>query len=69
LNSIQPAMEAPMITPTEDDIGRSVLYRTGQGEAKHGFVTSFNADYVFVRYDRSDAPMAMRRADLEWEWP
>jgi hypothetical protein len=58
-----------MITPTEDDIGRSVLCRTDQGEAEHGFVTGFNADYVFVRYDRSDTPMATRAVDLEWEWP
>jgi hypothetical protein len=58
-----------MITPTEDDIGRAVRYRTGQGEAQYGFVTDFDADYVFVRYDRSNTPIATRRADLDWEWP
>jgi hypothetical protein len=58
-----------MITPTKDDIGRSVLYCTGQGGAEHGFVTGFALDYVFVRYDRSDAPIATRAVDLEWEWP
>jgi hypothetical protein len=35
-----------MITPTKDDIGRSVLYRTGPGEAERGFVTGFNGDYA-----------------------
>lgn len=41
-----------MIDPTEDDIGRSVIYRGGAGEIEEGVITSFNSEFVFVRYKK-----------------
>lgn len=41
-----------MISPTEQDIGRGVVYCLGYGKREDGVITKLIAsgDYVFVRY-------------------
>ena len=62
-----------MIEPTNDDIGRSVVYQAGHPGAprEDGVITSFNEFCVFVRYSKQHpgAPgQATARCDLEWLW-
>lgn len=62
-----------MINPTEADLGRAVVYREygdfpGR-KIETGIITSFNDQYVFVRYGRSQASQATSREDLEFEFP
>ena len=59
-----------MIEPTEDDIGRAVVYtghrRYPGGKLEEGVITSFNDYSVFVRYGADKHSKATSRADLEW---
>lgn len=58
-----------MICPTEDDIGRTVLYignRYPNGEIEEGVITSFNDYCVFVRYGADKGSKGTSRQDLEW---
>ena len=57
-----------MIEPTEQDIGRKVVY-TGNynGPLEYGVITSFNDAVVFVRYGAKQNSEATNRSDLEWE--
>jgi hypothetical protein len=58
-----------MIEPTENDIGRKVIY-TGNthpgGELEEGVITSFNSHCVFVRYGSDYGSKGASREDLEW---
>lgn len=56
-----------MIEPTEQDIGRKVIYRDlgGWGKIEEGLITSFNEHWVFVRY-HGITSAATARSDLEW---
>lgn len=63
--------EEEMINPTEEDIGRAVIYQAGHPGAprEDGAVTSFNEHSVFVRYrwQHPSAPgQPTLREDLEW---
>ncbi len=60
-----------MITPTEEDIGRIVLYdrKWSPVDTEIGIITSFNDKYVFVRYARQHPTAngeATCREHLEW---
>lgn len=57
-----------MISPTNEDIGRKVIYRdfSGRGKIEEGVITSFNDYYVFVRYGANTTSAATSRGDLEW---
>jgi hypothetical protein len=58
-----------MIDPTEQDIGRLVLYtgnRYQDGVKEEGVITSFNDHCVFVRYGGAKHSQATSRSDLEW---
>lgn len=60
-----------MIAPTDKDIGRAVNYvpQTASWIAstpEEGVITSFNDQYVFVRYGADKISKATRRLDLEW---
>ena len=58
-----------MIEPTEDDIGRAVVYtgnRFPGGKLEEGVITSFHDHAVFVRYGADKGSKATSRADLEW---
>jgi hypothetical protein len=61
-----------MLTPdvTDRDIGRVVIYRdrSGYSEPEEGVISSFNPNYVFVRYLGSTSA-ATQREDLEWADP
>lgn len=55
------------ISPTKSDIGRKVVYRHYKGAApEEGVITSFNHNYVFVRYGADAHSKATDPADLEW---
>lgn len=54
------------IHPTKTDIGRAVVYRGYAGEVEQGTITSFNDEYVFVRYGLGSTSAATRRDQLEW---
>ena len=56
-----------MIEPTQDDIGRKVVY-TGNygGPLEEGVITSFNDAFVFVRYGAKYHSEATGRSDLKW---
>jgi hypothetical protein len=63
---------AIMIEPTEDDIGRAVVYtgnRYPGGKLEEGVITSFGRRSVFVRYGADKHSKATARADLEWVKP
>lgn len=57
-----------MIHPTQDDIGRKVVYRARHpgAELQEGVITSFNDHCVFVRYGAGTTSAGTRREDLEW---
>ena len=58
-----------MIEPTAADIGRRVAYKPIYGRWEWGVITSFNDDYVFVRYgvmEPAAFSKATLRGDLEW---
>lgn len=56
-----------MISPQPGDEGKFVVYTDGQGAREAGVITSWNAEFVFVRYGRRDStPKATRRDSLEW---
>ncbi|HEY4153532.1 MAG TPA: hypothetical protein VGM38_09445 [Pseudolysinimonas sp.] len=58
-----------MIQPTQDDIGRKVVYREHGDfpgrKIEEGVLTSFNEKYAFVRYVGVTSA-ATDFADLEW---
>jgi hypothetical protein len=61
-----------MIEPTEDDIGRGVIYRPLHNPidgAETGVISSFNDKYVFVRYGSNRVGTATYREHLDWEMP
>jgi hypothetical protein len=61
-----------MIEPTEDDIGRAVVYtgnRFPGGKLEEGIITSFHDHAVFVRYGADKHSKATLRADLDWVRP
>lgn len=59
-----------MINPTQEDIGRKVIYNAGHegAEDEYGRITSFNESVVFVRYNpHGSTSQATRREDLRWD--
>ena len=67
-----------MIEPTDDDIGRAVIYverqcclepHSFEYRYKPGVITSFNNTCVFVNCGRLGTTSAgTARGDLEWGW-
>lgn len=62
-----------MINPTASDVGRRVTYIGNHGgPPEHGTISSFNENYVFVRYSSGSTGAATNREDLIWfsdtEW-
>ena len=56
--------------PTDEDVGRSVVYTPYPGaRAEDGVITSVNDDYVFVRYTGDQNAKATRYEDLQWLTP
>ena len=62
-----------MIDPTEDDIGRSVIYIPNHAnddinhqDCEVGRISSFTDLYVFVRYHLGDTAAATERDKLRW---
>lgn len=60
-----PVTQPKGIEPTPADVGRSVVYRGAAGEVETGVISSFNADYVWVRYGGSPNSQATLRGDLD----
>jgi hypothetical protein len=62
-----------MIEPTQDDIGRKVIYREHGDfpgrKLEEGVITSFNSTCVFVRYGSRTGSAGTAREDLEWATP
>lgn len=59
-----------MIEPTQNDIGRNVVYRDARRQMlEEGVITSFNPYFVFVRYGSQTYSAATAREDLEWVTP
>lgn len=59
-----------MIYPTDDDIGRGVVYtgnRYPGGGPEYGVITSYCVNVVFVRYGRERHSQLTTPDDLEWE--
>lgn len=56
-----------MIEPTDQDVGRGVVY-TGNfgGPNEDGTITSFNDHGVFVQYKQGCTSQCTNRSDLEW---
>lgn len=60
-----------MIDPWRDDIGRTVVQREYVGGPfKIGVITSYNPDYVYVRYSTDAHSVSTPREELMWkeEW-
>ena len=56
--------------PTEEDVGRAVVYTPYPGaQTEDGVITSMNDDYVFVRYAGDVGSKATRYKDLRWLSP
>lgn len=59
-----------MIHPTEQDIGRGVIYRGHGGERERGVITSIrHPDKTFVNYGRGSTSALTKNEQLEWEHP
>lgn len=60
-----------MIDPTQDDIGRAVVYLAHHPGAvrEEGVITSFNHYTVFVRYGADKGSKGTSREELEWANP
>lgn len=63
-----------MINPTEDDVGRKVVYignRYQYGKLEEGVLTGMSAleNSVFVRYGSDYSSKLTSRSDLEWTNP
>jgi hypothetical protein len=61
---------APVIEPTDADIGRAVLYtgnRYPGGKVERGKITGLTALGVFVRYTGDRHAKSTLREDLEWD--
>jgi hypothetical protein len=59
-----------MINPTQNDIGRIVIYtgnRWSGAKPDVGVITSFTDHAVFVRYGAERHSKATSRGDLEWD--
>lgn len=55
-----------MIEPTKDDIGRRVRYFSNHLKGvEFGIITSFNNNFVFVRYNGETSQATLRR-NLVW---
>ncbi len=56
---------------TPRDTGRGVLYHPrGRSDGmERGVISSWNAEFIFVRYPSSSTSKACDPADLEWEHP
>lgn len=52
---------------TQDDIGRLVIYRQGSELEERGVITSFNDNYIFVRYNGDVNSKATNSWDLQYE--
>lgn len=56
-----------MIDPTSDDIGRKVIYRGYGGEIEEGVLSSFNSDFLFIRFGASCTAQACSNDErIEW---
>ncbi len=55
-----------MIEPTHDDVGRKVIYTAWHNLSEEGVITSFNDQYIFVRYGGDVNSKATRRTNLDW---
>ena len=56
-----------MISVSDKDIGRKVIYNSGHDvKQEEGVITSFNRFYVFVRYGDETQSKATSREDLFW---
>lgn len=55
-----------MINPRKEDIGRRVKYYGKHGPTESGSITSFNDEWVFVRYDGFHWSRATKRRNLFW---
>lgn len=67
----KPSPEPPaaeMINPTQDDIGRSVVYDKSGRDREIGVLISFNDQYAFVRYGSDSNSKATRFSDLDWQF-
>ena len=61
-----------MIEPTLKDIRRRVIYKPDPDSTERmeaGVISSFNDDWVFVRYDDDGHPKATARVNLYWQIP
>lgn len=61
-----------MIKPTQNDIGRKVIYRThrlgGRAQSMEtGVLTSYNDQYAFIQYGTNQTSAATRFDELEWD--
>ncbi len=60
-----------MINPKEEDIGRTVIYKSSHWASNNppetGIITSFNEYVVFVRYGSDKHSKATLKADLSYE--
>lgn len=70
-----------MIEPTQDDIGKKVVYTVPQYHRHNlggfksadefveevGVITSYNDSFVFVQYIGDQTSKATRRCDLRWK--
>jgi len=55
------------IWPTDEDVGRGVVYTAHEAaKPEDGVVTSFNDVFVFVRYGADKGSKATRPQDLQW---
>lgn len=59
------------IVPTEDDVGRKVIYRAAPGyEPEEGVITSIGRiGNVFVRYGSAVNGVSTSKEDLDWVSP
>lgn len=60
-----------MIEPSENDIGKRVVYNKAKTSIKSkttvGSIAKIDRQYVYVLYDGDQKPVAAKRKNLDWE--
>lgn len=51
----------------ELDIGKKVIYKEGEYNEEKGVITSYNNEYIFVKYGNDIQSKSTRIKDLTWD--
>lgn len=66
--NVCPKAPGAKFDPTEEDIGRPVIYTSWDGRSERGVLTSIGGtDACFVRYGPTGLGISTKKTQLKWE--